>query len=176
MTTHLRQQWREAAGRTPKGDGIDTCKACGSDDLWFNFFDRNGFGTADDSRPGTTYTGLCNSCGQLQDRPIKRQTKQASESPPPKYKPGDRVYRWWETVGGENPQSDMQPLTIKSVAPKTYKVRTDYGSEFRLPHHHIEGYVDWEDESDADRAERFGRPEVAQQIRDNIKKGPGWKR
>lgn len=59
------------------------------------------------------------------------------------YKPGDRVYRWWETGIG----ADQQALTIVRVNRLTYTVRTDQGSVFRLPKQgHIVGLVDWDED------------------------------
>jgi hypothetical protein len=60
----------------------------------------------------------------------------------PVYPEGTRVWRWWETVPGE--QSDQQPLTIRSVRPKTYLVETEQGNQFSLPHRAVEGV--WDDE------------------------------
>jgi hypothetical protein len=59
------------------------------------------------------------------------------------HKPGDRVYRYVWT-GGEH--HDIQELTVVKTNPKTYRVRTKYGNELVLPHHHIEGPIDWDDE------------------------------
>ena len=45
-----------------RGDGVDTCKFCGSSDLWGNHFDRDGFGGSGE------WDVLCSSCGKFQIR------------------------------------------------------------------------------------------------------------
>lgn len=94
-----------------------------------------------------SYFGHAEQQGTVADRAPN--PKMASDTP--KYKEGDRVYRYVWSGDRHDPSGlvsthAIQPLTIKKVSPKTYRVRTDHGGEFQLPHHHIEGYVDWEDD------------------------------
>lgn len=94
-----------------------------------------------------SYFGHAEQQGTVADRAPKLKT--ASDTP--KYKEGDRVYRYVWSGDRHDPSGlvsthAIQPLTIKKVSPKTYRVSTDHGGEFQLPHHHIEGYVDWEDD------------------------------
>jgi hypothetical protein len=49
-----------------RGNGRDTCKFCGSDSLWGNFFNREGLGT--DGRDGSPWDLLCPDCGKFQIR------------------------------------------------------------------------------------------------------------
>jgi hypothetical protein len=51
-------------------DDIDTCKACGSTSLWGNFFGKDGL--ADENG---TWDILCEDCGQLQSKRIRRGPK-----------------------------------------------------------------------------------------------------
>jgi hypothetical protein len=51
-----------------KGDGIDTCKFCGSSNLWANFFDRDGFGRSEDDGGRAPWDVLCQDCGKFQQR------------------------------------------------------------------------------------------------------------
>lgn len=113
-----------------------------------------GEGTTDDLSWGDSRSKAarewitCPDCLRLRDEKLGV-TKTAADAP--KYKEGDRVYRYVWSGDQHDPTGyvsthAIQPLTIKKVSPKTYRVRTDHGGEFRLPHHHIEGYVDWEDD------------------------------
>lgn len=58
------------------------------------------------------------------------------------YKPGDRVYRWWDTgaLG-----VSLQPLTVVRVNRKTITVRTDEGTVGRLRPEDIQGHYTEED-------------------------------
>lgn len=49
------------------------CKACGSTDLFDTCVDREGYAVTDGSGRWTT---ICNDCGQDQNRPVKKRTKQ----------------------------------------------------------------------------------------------------
>ena len=44
----------------------DICKYCGSPNLWDNFFDADGYGVPDDSKPGWKWRTLCQDCGEMQ--------------------------------------------------------------------------------------------------------------
>lgn len=44
----------------------DTCRFCGSDELWANYFNRRGEGT-DGSRRSDRWRVLCETCGTFQD-------------------------------------------------------------------------------------------------------------
>ena len=58
-----------------RGDGVNTCKHCGSEDLWDNYFDKDGFGSdspTDGSPGGAKWDTLCQQCGKFQ---IRRNTK-----------------------------------------------------------------------------------------------------
>ena len=52
------------------------------------------------------------------------------------YKPGEHIYRWWDSGSGG---ATMQPLTVVRVNRLTYTVRTDQGTTFRLPLHEAAG-------------------------------------
>jgi hypothetical protein len=52
-------------------------------------------------------------------------------------KPGDRVYRWWDSGAFG---MDQQPLTVVRVNRVTVRVRTDQGNEFRINPADIAGY------------------------------------
>jgi len=54
-----------------KGNGVDTCKFCGSPDLWGNHFDSQGFGGSG------VWDVLCNQCGKFQIRRNKSSRKEA---------------------------------------------------------------------------------------------------
>jgi hypothetical protein len=45
-----------------RGNGIDTCKFCGSEELWGNHFDRDGNGGSG------VWDLLCQHCGKFQLR------------------------------------------------------------------------------------------------------------
>lgn len=46
-----------------RGNGVDTCKSCGSTALWGSTFDRNGL-----HDENGTWDLLCEDCGRLQNR------------------------------------------------------------------------------------------------------------
>lgn len=73
-------------------------------------------------------------------------TQQQPASPAVQYSAGDRVYRWWDSgaLG-----VSLQPLTVVRANRKTYTVRTDQGSVFRLPHADVVGRYEDDDESAA---------------------------
>lgn len=52
---------------TRRGDGVDTCKFCGSDNLWGNHFDSNDEGVAT-TTPPAAWDLLCQDCGKFQIR------------------------------------------------------------------------------------------------------------
>lgn len=56
-----------------RGDGIDTCKFCGSDELWGNYFDADGYGVTNSiespsTDPGVKWDLICGRCGKFQLR------------------------------------------------------------------------------------------------------------
>lgn len=73
--------------------------------------------------------------------------KRAGKTPDPAtVEVGDRLYRWWDAGGGKTFGAEQQELNVVRVNRLTYTVTTDQGSQFRIPHADIAGYVDWEDE------------------------------
>jgi len=57
--------------KAAKGDGMDTCKFCGSNDLWGNHFDADGNGTEGDQG---AWDLLCEQCGKFQIRRNRKTT------------------------------------------------------------------------------------------------------
>lgn len=59
---------RRGTVANPRGGATlgDTCRECGSTDLWSSYFDRDGFGGTGDE-PGARYLTLCQSCGTFYD-------------------------------------------------------------------------------------------------------------
>lgn len=43
----------------------DRCRFCGSEELWSNYFDVEGFGS-DGKHPGDEWKTLCQGCGEFQ--------------------------------------------------------------------------------------------------------------
>lgn len=71
---------------------------------------------------------------------VQAHKNEAPTAAAPTYEPGDRVYRYWDSVALG---MEVQPLTVVRVNRLSVTVRTDQGSTFRLAPEAIEGpYVD----------------------------------
>lgn len=62
-----------------KGDGVNTCKACGSEELFDAHFNKEGYAVTGGEAEGGKYRTVCQACGQFQDKPVKRGKKSTEQ-------------------------------------------------------------------------------------------------
>jgi hypothetical protein len=62
--------------------------------------------------------------------------------------PGDQIWRWvvnGSSGGGAHDQAAIVVMTVVRVNRRTVTATNGYGEKVYLPHHVIEGRVDWEE-------------------------------